>query len=182
MLGIVFTEFQEYIEETYSPELYDDVIEDCSDLKSQGVYTSIGRYDYSEMLKLVNTLSERTSISTQDLIKTFGHHLFGRFQCLYPEFFEGISGSFEFLKTIENHIHIEVKKLYPEAELPTFEFEQESEKVLIFDYQSQRPFADLAEGLLRGCMAYYHEEIAIQRDDIEMQDTQYHTRFILEQR
>lgn len=29
--------------------------------------------------------------------------------------------AFQFLKNIENYIHVEVRKLYPDAELPTFE-------------------------------------------------------------
>ncbi|MCX7200840.1 MAG: hypothetical protein NTV17_00650 [Burkholderiales bacterium] len=41
MKGMIFTEFLELVERTYSPEMADDLI-DASNLPSGGAYTSVG--------------------------------------------------------------------------------------------------------------------------------------------
>jgi hypothetical protein len=58
MKGIVFTEFLDLVEAKFGLETVDEIIEK-SDLKSKGVYTSIGTYDFSEMLSLITNLSEK---------------------------------------------------------------------------------------------------------------------------
>jgi Haem-NO-binding len=52
-------------------------------------------------------------------LRSFGKHLFGRFVCNYPQFFGGINSALTFLANIEGYIHVEVRKLYPDAELPS---------------------------------------------------------------
>ena len=75
-------------------------------------------------------------------------------------------------------MHIEVKKLYPEAELPTFETTLFDDKHLEMIYQSKRPFAPLAEGLMQGCMEYYGETIEIQKEQLSDGDNK-HVKFTL---
>ena len=79
---------------------------------------------------------------------------------------EGVVSSFRFLANIEDYIHVEVRKLYPEAELPTFKCDVSQPGCLRLTYQSTRPFAPLAEGLIRGCLAHFGEEADIQIEDL----------------
>jgi len=46
MKGIIFTEFLEMVEDRFSPEIADRIIE-AADLPSGGAYTAIGTYDAS---------------------------------------------------------------------------------------------------------------------------------------
>jgi heme-NO-binding protein len=162
MLGMVFTEFFDMVEDRFPPEVSDQLISLAEEkFKSGGIYTSVGFYDHNEMLLLVKQLSEATGIPTADLVEVYGEHLFGRFLCRYPTFFEEIKNSFEFLEGIEAHIHKEVRMLYPEANLPTFECRREGKDMLIMEYASARPFAHLAHGLIKGCAAHYNESIEI---------------------
>ena len=177
MKGMVFSEFIEMVEDQFSPELADKIIVD-SNLESGGAYTAVGTYRHEEMLKLVGRLSEETGIAVDDLVKTFGRHLFGRFQSLYPGFFDDVGGTFEFLQTIDNHVHVEVRKLYPDAELPKFDCEQVDPNTVIMTYQSKRPFGNLAAGLMEGCIDYYQENIAIEREDLSGGESR-HVRFTL---
>ena len=89
MKGMVFTEFLGMVADRFSENMVDDIIED-SDLPSGGAYTSVGLYDHSEIVKLVESLSHRTGAPAPDLVKAFGHHLFGRLQTMHPEFVCGI--------------------------------------------------------------------------------------------
>ncbi len=165
MKGVVFSEFIDFVEETFSAEVVDDIIE-VSDLPSGGAYTTVGTYDHRELLKLVAALSERSSIPIPVLVRSFGKHLFGRLTLAYPRFLDGIETSFEFLQRVENHIHVEVLKLYPDAELPHFECEASQPGRLSMIYRSQRPLADLAEGLMEGCAEHFSERIRIERENL----------------
>jgi len=147
MKGLVFSEFIGFVEETFSPEVADDII-DASDLPSGGAYTTVGTYDHMEMLQLVAALSEKSNIPIPELVRSFGKHLFGRLARAYPQFLAGVETSFDFLQRVEDHIHVEVLKLYPDAELPHFECEASQPGRMTMIYRSQRPLADLAEGLI----------------------------------
>jgi len=76
MKGIVFTEFLELVENKFGLEMVDTIILN-SNLKSNGVYTSVGTYSFSEMLQLLSHLSKHTGISKDDLLLTYGEHFFG---------------------------------------------------------------------------------------------------------
>lgn len=165
MKGMVFTEFLEMVEDAFGWEVAEAIVEE-SDLESGGVYTAVGTYPHAEMVQMVVKLSEHTGLSIPDLLKTYGKHLFGRFSENYSDFFKEVESTFSFLSGIENYIHVEVRKLYPEAELPSFEYEKPSENELIMFYKSERPFADFAEGLIMGCIEHFKEDIEIQRSDL----------------
>ncbi|RVU84034.1 hypothetical protein EOL70_14615 [Leucothrix sargassi] len=165
MKGIIFTEFLEMVEDKFSPEVADKIVE-ASNLSTGGAYTSVGTYHHAELIEMVGHLSNESGIEVVPLVKVFGEHLFGRFVDLYPDFFVGVDTCFDFLNLIENHVHVEVQKLYPEAELPTFGTEQPDPTVLEMTYQSQRPLAPVAEGLILGCIAHYKENITLQAEDL----------------
>lgn len=165
MKGIVFTEFVEMVEQRYSPELADQMIE-ASALSSGGAYTSVGDYHHQELLAMVGTLVSLTGEKQADLVRHFGHHLFGSFSRLYPSFFVGAQSSLDFLQGIEDIIHAEVKKLYPDVELPRFDVDRPARSRLVLTYHSHRHMGDLAHGLIEGCIAHFGEALALIREDL----------------
>lgn len=165
MKGIVFTEFLDMVEDKFGLNIADAILEENA-LESGGAYTSVGTYDHGEMISLVTSLSEKTGITVPDLVKTYGEFLFTRFSEKYPAFFEKPRNSYEFLASIEPTIHTEVRKLHTDAELPTFQHEFPEPDRMVLTYRSARPFGDLAEGLIAGCIAHFGEEIEVSRNDI----------------
>ena len=165
MKGIVFTEFFEFVEGRFSPEIAEQLIEQ-STLPSQGIYTSVGTYDHGEMVTLVSTLATISEIGVPDLLKEFGRHLLKQFVIKFPPFFDGISSTFEFLPKVDSFVHVEVKKLYPDAELPTFSCVFPISDQLQMTYVSDRNLPDLAEGLILGCMEYFGEQIEVVRSAV----------------
>ena len=178
MKGVVFTEFLEMVENQFSPEVADRII-GASELASGGAYTSVGTYDHGELVQLVTHLSEETKQPVPALIREFGKYLFTRFHLKYANFFQGVPDTFTFLKNIDGYIHVEVRKLYSDAELPRFDIEQNDPKRLKLIYTSMRPFADLAEGLTLGCIAHYQENIGIERENLPGQPGETKVRFTL---
>jgi hypothetical protein len=171
MKGIVFTEFLDMVEQRFSADLADTIIEAC-ELPSGGAYTAVGTYDHRELVDLVTALSTATEVPVSELVRAFGRHLFSRFVELYPRFFEGVDSAFDFLVNIEGHIHAEVKKLYPDAELPSFDCRPTALDGMEMIYRSSRPFADLAEGLIMGCAEHFGEQISIRRELLSGDDGQ----------
>lgn len=160
MKGIVFTEFLEMVESKFNYNLVDEILNE-TDLPSGGIYTAIGTYDHSEIIKLVSKLSEKTNIPVEDLVYSFGVHLFDVFSKGYTQFFAKATNAFEFLYSIENYIHTEVKKLYPDAELPSFQITKTTDTHLVMIYSSERKMAKLAHGLIDGCLNYYGEKAEV---------------------
>ena len=160
MKGIVFTEFLEMVEDHFSLHMVDDILQEAQP-PSGGAYTAVGTYPHEEMVELVMALSRRSGMAPAELLRTFGRHLFGRFARLYPRFFDGIQDSLQFLSGIEDIIHAEVLKLYPDAQLPRFEVEYLDDRRLILVYRSSRHLQDLAHGLMEGCIDHFGQDIHI---------------------
>ena len=171
MKGIIFTEFSEMVESQFSPE----IIVEC-ELASKGAYTTIGTYDHDELIQMVTKLAEKTNTPVDTLVFAFGEHLASRFATLFPSFFDEAKNMFEFMKTLDNHIHIEVRKLYPVVTLPKFSFDDTDPSCLVMEYQSPRGFSALAHGLMQGVSQYYNETITIKPEHILGNN---HVRFYL---
>ncbi|OGT35338.1 MAG: guanylate cyclase [Gammaproteobacteria bacterium RIFCSPHIGHO2_12_FULL_37_14] len=165
MKGLIFTEFLEFVEQQTSYEIVDKIIIK-SNLQNDGAYTSLGTYDSQQILQLVKAFSEETHIPSSEILIEYGKFLFKKFSAYYPYLFKKKSSTFQFLSSIENYIHIEVHKLYKDAELPHFECSQITPTKFVMLYSSTRPFADLAEGLIKGCINYHNEKIEVIREDI----------------
>lgn len=147
MKGFIFTEFLDLVEDKFGLEMVDKIIEQ-SNLESGGVYTSIGTYDFSEMLGLVSNLSKNTDIAIDDLLLVYSEHLFKVLVRTHPNLIEHYDDPMEFLASIENHIHIEVQKIYPEAQLPTFEMVKKEKNRMTMIYKSDRALYMLGKGLM----------------------------------
>jgi len=154
MKGIVFTEFLDMVEKEFGYEVVDHIIE-SSELESNGIYTAVGTYHHSEIVQLLTQLSTKTATDAQVLLKAFGGYLFETFLRGYPQFFEQHNSAFGFLQSIDNHIHVEVRKLYPDAALPKFDTIETDEGTLIMTYTSDRKMSALAEGLIEKSIAHY---------------------------
>jgi hypothetical protein len=163
--GIVFTELIELVETRFSVLLAERLLE-TTDLPSGGVYTAVGTYDSAEMFSLVTRLSELTQVPAPELLREFGRHMFGIFLEKFPSVFEGIDSAPDFLEKVDGFVHVEVRKLYPDAELPGFTCERPSPERLLMTYRSSRRLPDLAEGLIRACYAHFGQEVALAREAV----------------
>ena len=156
MKGIVFTEFLEMVEDKFGYSVLDKVIEDSI---SDGVYTAVGTYSHEEMVSLVVSLSNHSGIDISTLLEAYGVHFFDILLSSYPIFFDKQTSTFSFLSSIDNYIHPEVLKLYPDAELPRFDIVEHTDNSLIMVYYSSRKMSDFAVGLVKGTIKHFGENI-----------------------
>jgi hypothetical protein len=117
--GVVFREFFNMVEEQHSDELLDRIIVKA-DLPSGGAYTTSGTYPHEELVKVLVALSEEIQTPVPELLNAFGRYLVPVFKSKFPMLFRKHQDPLEFLSEVDGFVHVEVRKLYPEAELPRF--------------------------------------------------------------
>ena len=171
MKGIVFTGFLELVEDKYGLEMVDEIITN-SNLESKGIYTSVGTYSFYEMLQLISNLSKFTNICADDLLLVYGEHFFSILLRSYPDLIKRYTDPIELLSSIGNHIHVEVKKIYPEAKLPRFEVLEKSSNSLIMIYKSSRAMHHFGLGLMNKTFEYFNSTANIILEQIKDDGTE----------
>jgi hypothetical protein len=68
-----------------------------------------------------------------------------------------------FVLTLNNIIHPEVRKLYPGADVPVFDFATPKADTVEVGYVSKRKLCAFAEGLIEGSAKHYKEEVIIKQ-------------------
>ena len=170
MKGIVFTEFLELVEAKFGIEMVDKIVLQ-SELDSGGVYTSIGTYSFSEMLSLLKNLSSNTQISIDNLLLVYAEHFFSVIERSYPDMLAAYKDPIEMLSSIEHHIHVEVRKIYHDAELPTFEVLEKTENSLVMVYRSSRAMHHFGLGLMNKTFEHFNTTAEINLEKIKEDGT-----------
>ncbi|MDF1874834.1 heme NO-binding domain-containing protein [Sulfurimonas sp. SAG-AH-194-I05] len=165
MKGMVFTELFELVEEKFGYDLLDEVI-DASHLENDGSYAATGSYPFEELLRIVLNLSEKTNIPVPTLLEVYGEHLFPKLIKVLP-FLDKEIDILDFIDSVENYIHVQVRKLYPDAELPTFEVTSKSDTSLSFNYVSTKNIPQLAKGLILGAAKHFKQPVDVTIGDAQ---------------
>ncbi|APX99617.1 heme NO-binding domain-containing protein [Lacinutrix venerupis] len=176
MKGIVFTEFLELVEDKFGLEMVDKIIS-SSTLESEGIYTAVGTYSFSEMLQLLEHLSKNTGISIDNLLLVYAEHFFSVIEKSYPDLLATYKDPIEMISSIENHIHVEVRKIYPDAELPTFEVIEKTNDTLTMIYKSSRAMHHFGLGLMNKTFEHFNSTATIDLEKIKEDGTE--VRFVI---
>ena len=171
MKGIVFTEFLEMVESEFGLETVDAIIE-ASDLPSDGVYTSVGTYEFNEMVSLLTELNKIVEKPIEDLLYAFGMYLFSSLGKAHPEVIQNYKSPIGLLYSIEDHIHVHVQKLYPEAELPTFKILEKTDTSISMVYSSSRGLYRLAHGLIEKCFEHFNATATVSYEVLKQDGTE----------
>lgn len=156
MKGIVFVELLAMADAAAGEEAVDAVVAKCP-LSTKGAYTAVGTYPAEELNALVGGFSQVTGASIDALQRQFGHWMLARFVDTFPVFFESQPDAFSMLESIENEVHVEVRKLYPDSELPKFETTRIGDDTLKMVYRSPRKLIAFCHGLIEACLTHYGE-------------------------
>ena len=160
MKGVVFTAFNDMVEQKIGLEMWEDLLAAVNP-DSGGVYTSVEDFPDQELLDMVQALSDKTGQSVEELIAAFGQYLFHVLAFKHSVFTDSKSNLMDFLKSIESVIHKEVRKLYENPNLPSIEWEQADANELVLHYHSPRKLCHLASGLIRGASEHYKTDIEL---------------------
>jgi hypothetical protein len=156
--GIVFNLAQEVITESYGEDTWDALLDDAG---LDGSYTSLGNYPDGDLAALVGAAASALERPPADVVRELGEGAMPRLAERYPSFFEGHSSTESFLLTLNDIIHAEVRKLYPDAGLPSFGFDTSEPGAIVLSYDSVRKLCALAEGFVHGAATRFGERAVI---------------------
>lgn len=158
MKGIIFNLLEAVVTQAHGEKTWDQLLDSAG---VDGAFTSLGNYPDEELFKLVGAASAALKLPPNAVVHWFGVQALPLLAAKYPAFFDGHSSTRPFILTLNRIIHPEVRKLYPGAEPPTFEFDTSSPEVLILSYHSQRKLCALAEGFVEGAAVHFGEKVSI---------------------
>ena len=156
MKGMVFVELLRMAEEALGEETVDAVLDEVP-LSTGGAYNAVGNYPCGELMALVSAFSTRSGAPVAELQRLFGHWMLKRFAATYPGFFATKTDALQMLEAIEGEVHVEVLKLYPDAELPRFQTERLPDGALRLVYRSPRPLVPFCHGLIEACLEHFDQ-------------------------
>lgn len=162
MKGIIFNLLEEVVTTHIDDKTWDAILESAG---AGGAYTSLGNYPDEEFVRLLGALSRQSGKSDRETLKWFGQLSMPFLAQRYPEFFTAHKGLRSFLLSLNDVIHAEVRKLYPGAEVPAFDFETPAgaaaHDTLIIHYRSKRRLCQLAEGFIAGASDHFGEKVTV---------------------
>ena len=130
-------------------------------LENEGAFSQGGNYPFKDLVKLLTSLSEITGKTTNELLFIFGQHLFAVLVKLYGRNIKEVGSALAFIDSVEDFVHVEVKKLYPDVDLPTFKTVEKSDNHLILIYASEKRLESFAHGLIISCGEYFEEPLDV---------------------
>lgn len=158
MKGIIFNLLEQVVTDEYGSDAWDDLLTATG---VDGVYTSLGNYADDELIALVGAASEKLGRPADELVRWFGSTAIELLFAQHPAFFDAHHATQPFLLTLNDIIHAEVRKLYPDALVPTFDFLTTQDGHFALGYQSPRQLCSLAEGFVEGAAHHYGESVVI---------------------
>jgi hypothetical protein len=158
MKGVIFNLTEEVIVASYGEDTWDALL-DAAGL--DGSYTSLGNYPDGDLFRLVDAASSHLGVPAQDVVRTLGEGALPLLAGRYPDFFAGHISTRSFVLTLNDIIHSEVRKLYPGAEVPEFDFDDSDPACLVVGYRSPRKLCALAEGFIVGAARHFGEEATL---------------------
>lgn len=160
MKGIIFNLLEQVVTDEHGEETWESMLDRAG---VEGVYTAVGTYPHEELVLLVEAASSLLSADPDDVTRWFGREAIPLLNERYPVFFDGHDRTASFVHTLNDVIHPEVRKLFPGAYAPEFEFEPLDDNSLALGYRSFRGLCMFAEGLVQGAADHYGERVAIEQ-------------------
>ena len=160
MKGLIFNLFEEVVRREYGDDTWEDVLENAD---VDGAYSSLGSYPDAEITKLISAAASALQLEPQVVFRRLGRHALPLLAGKYPQFFERHKTTRTFLLSLNDVIHAEVRKIYPGAEVPEFDYDTSSPDLLVMGYASPRRLCALAQGFTEGAAAHFGEQVVFEQ-------------------
>lgn len=158
MKGIIFNLLEKFITQNWGEEQYDEILGECS-LQTKEPFVGPGTYPDEDLVAIVTKAVEKLAVPLPDALRAFGKFCFPELAKRYPVFVTPYRHPKPFLQTVDSIIHVEVKKLYEDAKLPRFYYDDPAPDRLVIVYESERRMCQVMEGLIEGVAEFYHSPI-----------------------
>jgi hypothetical protein len=164
MKGVVFNLLEQVVSEEAGESAWENAILEAG---VDGAYTSLGNYSHEELQALVGSLAPQLGMAPDETIVWFGRKALPKLAVAYPQLFEPHGRALSFLETLNDIIHPEVRKLYPGADVPVFDYRLVESDRMLMGYQSRRGLCFFGEGLIQGAAEYFSENLEVAQTTCE---------------
>jgi len=154
--GIIFNLLEDVVIDAHGEAAWDQLLADSG---LDGAYTSLGSYPDADLDKLVAAASELRGTDPDEIVRWYGREALPLLAKRYPDFFTPHESTRPFLLTLNDIIHPEIRKIYPGAQAPQFDFDASEPQVLRMGYESTRGLCAFGEGLIEGAADHYGEQV-----------------------
>lgn len=161
MKGVIFNVVQEVVEDLYDTETWDTLLDSA---EVDGAYTALGDYANAELVAIVAATSSATGLGAEDVLRLVGYHALPKLAERVPSSLTNAEDPLTFIRRVNDIIHPEVLKIYPDSIPPAFAFDDHPDGLLV-TYQSHRGLPALAEGLLSGVSHLFEADVNVESVD-----------------
>lgn len=159
MKGVVFNLLESFVVEGWGPEAWEQICDLCP-LRTQEPFVGPGTYPDEDLVALAVKAAEILGVSLPDALRAFGRFSFGPLAKKFPTFVEPHDDPVRFLASVDQVIHVEVRKLWPDAVTPSFVYDGVDTRSIRITYASNRKLCHFMEGLLEGVADHFGTPVA----------------------
>lgn len=158
LIGLIFNSLERVVVDEFNEDTWDELLDEAG---VSGVYHSLGNYDDADAVALVNAAAAKLGKDPADILRWFGEHAIEHFRAKFPALFRRFDNTVEFVLSLNDIIHPQVKQLYTATNAPHFNLVHQDAESLTIEYVSKRQMCHLAEGLIIGCAGVYNEGVEV---------------------
>ncbi len=164
MKGVVFNLLEQVVSEEAGEAAWEQAIAESG---VDGAYTSLGTYPHDEFRALAVSLAGQLGVEPDEAVLWFGRHALPKLAAAYPQLFDPFESTLPFLGTLNEIIHPEVRKLYPGADVPVFDYRLVESDRMLMGYRSQRGLCYFGQGLIEGTGDHYGDNLKVAQPTCE---------------
>lgn len=159
MKGVIFNVLESFIVDGWGEQAYDDILAMCP-LSTKGVFVGPATYPDADLFAIVGQACARLGVPLPVALRAFGKYLGPRLAARVPTLVAAHHHPKSFLMAIDDIIHVEVRKLFRDAQPPRLTTTDTGPDSLTVHYASSRNLCGLVSGLLDGTSDLFGVTIA----------------------
>lgn len=149
MKGVVFRMLEEFVIREAGPESWESLLEGTP-LQTTEPFVGPGTYPDADFFALVKGAAARLEVPMPTAVRAFGRFCLPRLMSAVPGLTDRYRTPKELLLALDGTIHVEVRKLWRDANPPRFACTDTGPGKLDMEYESSRGLCGFLEGLLDG--------------------------------
>lgn len=160
MKGHIFILLEEFIAEAASEETLYAVLDNCL-FDTSTAFVKTDNYPDEHLTEFVNQAIAVLEITLPQAHFAFGQWLYPRLIKMLPAEFTDFDHPSPVLANLDQLHKVELKKLYPDAQPPSFNYHRINNASAELIYHSKRQMFDLVLGVLQGMADHYKVPIDV---------------------
>ena len=159
MHGIVFTEFQVYVQQGAPAGRWHELLHSAN--VDRRLYSATRHYPDKDFFELVYAASKKMNRSTAELLVGFGEFIAPDLLGMYASLIKPVWSTLDVIERTETVIHAVVRTHHTGSSPPQLRAARISPDEVELTYDSPRKLCDFAKGIIRGIAAHMGERVEI---------------------